>query len=80
MASCEINRPKHYIKSSGAETIDAIEIVTEGMNGIEAFCVGNIVKYISRYKRKGGKTDLEKAEWYLNKLIDLEGVNGNEDR
>jgi hypothetical protein len=40
------------------------------MVGIEAVCVGNIIKYVARYKHKNGVEDLEKARWYLNKLID----------
>jgi hypothetical protein len=31
---------------------------------------GNVVKYICRWKDKGGVQDLEKIKWYLNKLID----------
>ncbi|MEC1696158.1 DUF3310 domain-containing protein [Schinkia azotoformans] len=30
-----------------------------------------MIKYISRYQRKHGKQDLEKAQWYLNRLIDM---------
>ena len=33
------------------------------------FCQGNIIKYVSRYKHKNGLEDLEKAQWYLNRLI-----------
>lgn len=32
---------------------------------------GNIVKYISRYKRKNGIEDLNKAKHYLEKLIEV---------
>ena len=31
---------------------------------------GNIVKYVSRWKVKGGVDDLKKARHYLDKLID----------
>jgi hypothetical protein len=31
----------------------------------------NIVKYICRYKNKGGVEDLEKAKWYIERLIHL---------
>ena len=31
---------------------------------------GNVVKYVSRWKDKGGVADLEKARHYLDKLID----------
>lgn len=32
----------------------------------------NILKYISRYKDKGGVKDLQKAKVYLDKLIEIE--------
>lgn len=31
---------------------------------------GNIIKYVSRYKEKGGVADLHKARHYLDKLIE----------
>jgi hypothetical protein len=31
---------------------------------------GNVIKYVSRYKDKGGIRDLEKAKHYLEKLIE----------
>jgi len=33
---------------------------------------GNIVKYVTRFRKKGGKRDLEKAQHILEKLIELE--------
>jgi len=33
---------------------------------------GNIVKYVSRWRDKGGINDLKKARHYLDKLIELE--------
>jgi len=35
------------------------------------FLEGNIVKYIARWKDKGGIKDLEKARHYLDKLIEV---------
>jgi hypothetical protein len=32
---------------------------------------GNIVKYVSRWKEKGGIEDLRKARHYLDKLIEV---------
>jgi len=32
---------------------------------------GNIVKYVSRWRDKGGVDDLKKARHYLDKLIEL---------
>lgn len=36
------------------------------------FCEGNVVKYVSRYKEKGGVADLKKARHYLDFLIERE--------
>jgi len=36
------------------------------------FLAGNVVKYVSRYKDKNGVQDLEKAQHYLSKLIEVE--------
>jgi hypothetical protein len=30
---------------------------------------GNVIKYVTRYKNKGGVEDLKKAQHYLTKLI-----------
>lgn len=37
------------------------------------FLEGNIVKYVSRWRDKGGVDDLRKAQHYLKKLIEEEG-------
>jgi len=34
-----------------------------------SFCEGNVIKYICRYKTKGGLQDLEKAKHYIELLI-----------
>jgi len=36
------------------------------------FIEGNIIKYISRHRKKNGLEDLKKARHYINLLIDLE--------
>lgn len=64
-----VNHPAHYISDKGVETIDVIEAFTDGLNGIEAVCTGNALKYLCRWSKKNGLEDLEKAEWYLNYLI-----------
>ena len=35
---------------------------------------GNIIKYVTRHKEKGGIEDLKKAQHYLQKLIEIQGV------
>jgi len=39
--------------------------------GFESYLQGNIAKYLWRYKYKNGLEDLKKAQWYLNKLIEV---------
>lgn len=36
------------------------------------FAVGNVIKYVCRYKHKNGKEDLLKAKHYIDLLIELE--------
>lgn len=36
------------------------------------FCEGNVVKYVTRWREKGGEADLRKAIHYLELLIQLE--------
>lgn len=59
--------PSHYTQGN-IETIDIIRDVTG--EAFEGYCVGNIIKYVSRYKHKNGLQDLEKARVYLGWLID----------
>lgn len=70
MTSDPVNHPQHYISKTGLETIDVIEAFTFDLQGIEAVCTGNVLKYICRWKHKNGVQDLEKAQWYLERLID----------
>ena len=65
-----VNHPKHYKLVNGLETIDILEAVTVNLQGIEAVCVGNVLKYICRYSKKNGVEDLKKAQWYLNHIIE----------
>ena len=57
-----INSPDHYTKGD-IEVIDYI--LDQKFNYLE----GNVIKYVSRYRSKGGIEDLRKAKWYLEKLI-----------
>lgn len=64
-----VNHPPHYQSSNGMEVIDVIEAFTNTLVGIEATDTGNVLKYMCRWKYKDGLQDLEKAQWYLNHLI-----------
>lgn len=70
-----VNHPPHYSPDT-VETIDAIEAWGFGLH----FCVGNAIKYLSRFERKGKPLeDLRKAAWYVNRAIAaLEAKEGTE--
>ena len=55
--------PEHY--TQGIECIDYI--TSKNMSFLE----GNVIKYVTRYKMKNGLEDLKKAQWYLNRLIEI---------
>jgi hypothetical protein len=63
----KVNRPAHYTAGK-VECIDALESATIGLQGIEAVCTANAIKYLWRWKFKNGVEDLQKTEWYINKL------------
>ena len=63
-----VNQPPPY-NQAGIECIDAILAATG--DGFEYYLQGNIMKYLWRYRYKNGTEDLRKAQWYLNKLIEV---------
>ena len=62
-----VNHPKHYTSGS-IECIQAIEAQLSPEE-FQGFLKGNVLKYIWREKQKGGTESLQKAEWYLSRLI-----------
>ena len=62
-----VNEPPHY-KQGDVECIDAIKaaLTDEEWRG---YCKGNALKYIWRERHKGGDESLQKAIWYLNRLV-----------
>ena len=63
-----VNSPAHY-NQSGIECIAAIQAAL-GPN-FKYYLQGNIMKYMWRFDYKGKPLeDLEKAQWYLNTLIE----------
>lgn len=51
------------------QTIQPWDFIAQNNLG---FLEGNVVKYVSRWKKKNGLEDLKKAQHYLEKLIELE--------
>ena len=74
----QVNHPSHYNFGS-IEVIDYIRS-TLGEEGCRDFCVGNVLKYVSRAKHKGKPVeDLEKASWYLDYAIEIERRTHSQD-
>lgn len=63
------SKPAHY---SGM-TVDVIDFCLR--NGIP-YPEGNVIKYVCRWRKKGGIADLEKARDYLDRLIAHEKSKG----
>lgn len=65
-----VNKPDHYHKG-GIDVLTYVEgkVSKEEMAGFYRI---NVLKYVTRYKEKNGVEDLKKAQFYLNKLIELE--------
>lgn len=70
LLSDPVNSPDHYT-SGGIETIAYLQakLTPEEFRG---YMKGNVLKYLSRSGKKSDEVeDLKKAQWYLNKLIDV---------
>ena len=53
-----VNSPTHY-QTGLIETIDSIKNIL-GHDKFQAYCTGNVIKYLSRYREKNGLEDLKK--------------------
>ena len=73
-AEIEKLNPDYYTQGS-IECIDYI--IEKKLNFLE----GNVVKYITRskHKHKDGLDCLKKAQWYMNRLVELKTKEGEED-
>jgi Protein of unknwon function (DUF3310) len=63
-------KPQHYHKGG-------IDVITFGQKKfdkaeLKGFYRMNVLKYVTRYDQKNGVEDLQKAKFYLEKLIELE--------
>ena len=69
-----VNHPSHYTFGK----IELMDYIEDKLSDVECegYFVGNIIKYVSRFRKKNGIEDLKKAQWYLNRLIsNMEGKN-----
>ena len=67
-----VNKPSHYIKGN-MECIDFIRAIVSDLTPYEAYCLGNVVKYLWRFKDKNGVIDLDKAVRYIEFLKEAQG-------
>lgn len=65
-----VNAPPHYCTGK----FECIDVMTEifGVKAVQDFCLCNAFKYLYRTNRKNGIEDIKKAQWYLNKFVELE--------
>jgi hypothetical protein len=64
-----VNKPEHYNHGG----IEAILYMKDNMSteAFQGYLEGCTKKYLHRFRYKGkAKQDLQKAQWYLNKLIE----------
>ena len=65
-----VKHPNHYCYGK-FECVEVIQELTAGASGPEGFLLGNVIKYLWRYRRKNGAEDLKKARRYIEMLIRL---------
>ena len=72
-----VEKPSHY----GQGKIECIEYIEDFLTEEEfiGYLRGNIAKYLHRWRYKNGVQDLEKAHWYLGRLINVEHARNNND-
>lgn len=69
-----VNHPAHY----GQGNIECIEYIQDFLSHDEfvGYLRGNIAKYLHRWRYKNGLEDLHKAQWYLNRLVQVQEERG----
>lgn len=66
MSALEVQVAGDHYKKQAIQPVQYIHA-----NGI-GFFEGNVIKYVTRWRDKGGIADLEKAKHYIELLIELE--------
>lgn len=75
-----VQKPKHYqlFPEKGIEVRDLMIVLAQkmdsnGFTGIQVSDYIQAMQYFLRFMEKGGKEDLDKGVWYINKLIEAYG-------
>lgn len=66
-----VNHPEHYNQGKYECIDEMIELF--GVEAVIGFCKCNIYKYKTRASHKNGDEDMRKADWYMDKLLELQG-------
>lgn len=78
-----VTKPKHYMlfEEKGIEVRDVLRILVMRMHAAEKYVpldfplfesdYVQLMQYLMRFMDKNGKEDLEKARWYLDKMIEV---------
>ncbi len=62
-----VNHPSHYTQG-GIECIEVLEqLAADGHD----FRILNAIKYLWRYRHKGGHESLQKAQWYIDRVLEF---------
>ena len=70
-----VNSPTHYTHGGDIECIDAIDAML-GREGSFQYYEGTMLKYLWRWRHKGGVESLRKLRWFLDRLIQREVEGG----
>ncbi len=66
-----VDRPDHYqFDSPATEVLDVIEDRCRDLPGELAYLNGNAIKYLLRWQAKGGREDLLKCRYHIDKLLE----------
>lgn len=71
----DVDHPTHYQSYNTKIQIECIDAMRAafGDEATAIFCKLNSFKYLWRSSSKGQNLDIEKAQWYLNKFLELGG-------
>lgn len=73
-----VYHPEHYTSGN----IEVIDYIRDKLNKAEftGYCIGNVIKYISRWRMKGGVEDLKKAHVYLGWAIENQKIKADKEK
>ena len=65
MSALDVQIGGDHYRECGIQPVQFIEA-----NGL-GFCEGNVIKYVTRHRAKGGAADLRKARHYIDLLLEI---------